>query len=219
MKPLVFACGLAALAGPALAAGGHHDVDDATVLDPGHCQVETWALSGRGPSLAARHLGPACNLGGLEWGLNIDRVRQDGLAATSLGPQLKWVADPAARRLSVGLVGGLTWRSGGPRRPVGGVYLPATLWLGGEGQWQLHANLGHDDDPGNGRFRRWGTGVDWVVNDRWVFTAERRALFGQQLSRAGLRFNLTPLASTDLSLARGGDARVVALGFNWEWVP
>jgi len=29
---------------PAWAAGGHHAVDDATILDPGACEFETWMI-------------------------------------------------------------------------------------------------------------------------------------------------------------------------------
>jgi len=216
LKPHL-AVGWLFVSGHALAAGGHHDVDDATVLETGHCQVETWVFSGRSPALTAQHIGPACNFGGLEWGLNLDRVRQQGNRVNSLGPQVNWVVDPAAKRLSVGLAAGLTWRDRGPRRPVTSFYVPATLWLGNEGQWQLHANVGHDDDPSDGHFQRWGAGVDWTLNDRVVLTAERRAQFGQSLTRAGLRVNLTPLASVDFSLGRGGDTRLLAIGFNWEW--
>ena len=37
---LVSIASLVAMA--ARAAGGHHSVDDATILDPGQCQLETW---------------------------------------------------------------------------------------------------------------------------------------------------------------------------------
>ena len=33
---------LIANASPVRAAGGHHAVDDAAMLDPGQCQIETW---------------------------------------------------------------------------------------------------------------------------------------------------------------------------------
>ncbi|MDB5847914.1 MAG: hypothetical protein JWP29_1666, partial [Rhodoferax sp.] len=44
---LVLLGGLAAGAG-ALAAGGHHAVDDAAILDAGQCELESWLASARG---------------------------------------------------------------------------------------------------------------------------------------------------------------------------
>lgn len=216
MKPRLAAAWLVA-SGSTLAAGGHHDVDDASLLSTGHCQLETWAFSGRSPALSAQHLGSACSFGGLEWGVNAERVRQQGLQVHSLGPQWKWVADPAARRFSLGLAAALTWRDRGPHRPVSSLYVPATLWLGDEAAGQLHVNVGRDHDPADGPFRRWGIALDWTLNGRWLLTAERRSLFGQTLGRAGLRYSITPLASIDFSLGRGGDTRLLAIGFSWEW--
>ena len=90
------ALGLACLLGPgpkAWAAGGHYAVDDAVILEPEACQVEFWidkAADGRGTLL---HAGPACRVGPVELGLNLDGVRtalnaEKGMALIrrSLGP-------------------------------------------------------------------------------------------------------------------------------------
>jgi hypothetical protein len=207
----------AASCGAAYPAGGHHDVDDATILAPGHCQIEAWVLRGRRSNLALQHIGPACNFGGLEWGLNVDRVRLDGERSDGVGPQVKWVLDPAAKRLSLGAVLGVTWLSHGPAKPLVTGYVPATWWLGTDGEVQLNANLGQDKGIEGVHFGRWGIGVDWTVNDRLVLTAERRLQFAQELSRLGARLNLTPLVSVDLSVGRNANARLGALGLNWEW--
>src|SRR5262249_11293269 len=83
--------GLAAalVAGPALAMGGHFDVDDATVLAPGRCQVELWALHGENARLG--HVGPACRVGPVELGLVAERVSDDERHANIVGAQVKWV--------------------------------------------------------------------------------------------------------------------------------
>lgn len=206
-----------AAATPALAAGGHHDVDDATVLDAGHCLVEAWAMQWHGPSSQLQHLGSACHLAGVEWGMNLDRLR-DGQHDTELiGPQAKLAWELLPQRLSLGASLGVSWRSRGDGRALIGAALPLTLWLGPDGALQLHANLGQDRDPAAGVFRRLGIAADWSVNTRWVLTAERRFQFGAALSRAGLRFNLDALSSLDLSLARGSGQRVLALGYSVEW--
>ena len=200
------------------AAGGHHDVDDATILDPGHCQLESWALSGRNPAAHGWHLGPACNLAGLEWGLNIERLRIDSTVADAWGPQVKWAIELVPRRLAIGAAIGTSWRVQGPdRRTAVSGLLPATAWFGQQGELQVHANVGFDRDAEAQQWRRWGASFDWSMSDRWVLTGERRQQFGQAASRLGLRFNLTPLQSVDFSLARGASARLWVLGYTVEW--
>lgn len=50
----------------ARAAGGHHAVDDAAILEPGQCYIETWL--GRETRGARRllHAGPACRVAGVD---------------------------------------------------------------------------------------------------------------------------------------------------------
>jgi len=203
--------------GAARAAGGHYDVDDATILEAGHCQVETWSLSARRPGQQALHLGPACNLGGLEWGLNADRLRADDSRLDSGGVQVKWVADPAAKRLSVGAALGVARHLVGDRRPLVTAYLPLTVWTGTEGQLQWHLNLGQDRDPTSGVWRRWGLASDWTVSDQLGFTAERRFQLGHGLTRVGVRWNLDALTSIDFSGGADAGTRMLGVGFTWEW--
>jgi hypothetical protein len=202
----------------ACAAGGHHDVDDATILDAGRCQVETWVLGGRDPTLHALHLGPACNLGGLEWGLNLERLRVDGTVADAWGPQVKWATEVVPRRLAVGAALGLAWRAQGSQQHTAlSALLPATVWVGAQGAVQLHANIGIDRDAEARHWRRWGAAIDGSLGERWLLAGERRKQFGQTASRLGARYNLTPLSSLDFSLARGSSARLWALGYSVEW--
>ena len=59
----------------AQAAGGHHAVDDAALLEPGQCQVETWFDHELGGERRLLHVGPGCRVGAVEFGLNFDRAR------------------------------------------------------------------------------------------------------------------------------------------------
>lgn len=170
----------------------------------------------RGPSLRTAHLGPACRLGAGEWGLNVDRLRDGVRDADIVGPQVKFAADLVEPRLGVALSLGVGWRNAGDRRPITGLTVPVTLWLGG-GQLQLHANLGVDHDPALGRTSHTGIAADWALDDRWTLTVEQRRIFGSALGRAGVRFNLTPLVSIDMSVAQGSGQRVTALGLTVEW--
>ncbi|REM67973.1 hypothetical protein DSI38_08340, partial [Mycobacterium tuberculosis] len=65
-------------------------MDDASTLDPGQCQYETWwGRTGVEP-ITGFHFGPACRVGPFELGLNLDRTSVDGVHSVTGGPQLKW---------------------------------------------------------------------------------------------------------------------------------
>ncbi|QPF73061.1 hypothetical protein G8A07_09125 [Roseateles sp. DAIF2] len=131
------------------AAGGHHGVDDAALLEPGQCQLELWQERGRGNGHRLQHLGPTCRLGALEWSLNLDRSRsagggEGGDTERSWGPQAKWATSGFLHPdLSIGLVWGATLRPHQrPRLGAQSLLLPLS--------WQatpslaLHLNLGRD---------------------------------------------------------------------------
>lgn len=82
---LIAALGAACLPAAALhAAGGHHAVDDAALLAPGQCHVESWHARGDGTRLL--HMAPACRFGAIEWALALERGFGDG---GTLGLQAK----------------------------------------------------------------------------------------------------------------------------------
>lgn len=212
--PRLIAASLILVARGAGAAGGHFDVDDATMLDSGHCQVEVWAFDGRSPRAEFLHVGPACHWAGIEWGLNADRIRIAGERDDTIGPQAKWVVDLIDKRLAAGAVLAASWRTGTTGGPIVNAYVPVSIWTG---PVQINLNLGRDHDPRTGGFRRWGAGADWTLNDTFMVTLERRSAFAQALTRYGVRYSLTPLASIDVSVARAGELRLVGIGFNVEW--
>ena len=64
------------LAGAAAQAAGHFDVDDAGMLDPGQCQVETW-VERHAAAGTLTHVGPGCRAGPVELALNANHLRGD----------------------------------------------------------------------------------------------------------------------------------------------
>ena len=120
----------------------------------------------------------------------------------ALGPQLKWTfwgdADsPWSAALASTAVFEL--RHGG--RTGGQLLLPLT-WHPRAGLW-VHANLGTDWAPGSGaRTPRGGLGVEWAFHEKLSLIAERFKAGGQWTARAGLRYNLGPLSSVDLTASR-----------------
>ena len=197
----------------ARAMGGHFDVDDATVLAPGRCQIELWAV--RGESARALHAGPACRVGPVELGFVLDRLSNDEERNRVLGTQLK-VATTWLPQLEVGFVVSAL-RDTTRDVTLLTAYAPAT-WLISESV-QLHANLGADRFSNREATVRIGAAGEWAVDSRVSLLAERLRVFGLITTRLGVRFALGEHASVDLSGARisGSGSRLWGLGWTWEF--
>ncbi len=196
------------LAGNSLAAG-HLDVDNATIMDPGQCQYETWYGRAGLQDTADWHLGPACRVGPVELHFNIDRYSAQGQHGVLLGPQVKWIwfggGENAALSgaVSVGVSWDRTYRS----KPGRQILFPFT-WRALDSM-QISANLGEDWSPLVGeRTDRRGLGGEWAINPEVSLLAERNLSVGAWTSRAGLRYNFTPRVSVDLTLSRTGPGGV-----------
>lgn len=209
---------LASLCFPAncLAAGGHHAVDDAGILEPGHGQVETWLeRSGRHQ---LQHLGSGCHALGLELGISLERSVQHGEPAVrSMGLQLKW-----ARELQPGLsIGGIwsgIWQSGSPRFTGHSVVLPLS-WSVRE-DLTLHLNAGRDMPAQGAGHALHGLALEWHVTPGLEALAEwwRDGLGPKR--RFALRYVVNEHLSLDLSRARSAQldqGHWWALGVNWAF--
>lgn len=202
-------------------AGGHFDVDDAGTLDPGRCQVEAWGGHATRQSIDFGHLGPACRVGPVELGLNLDMARAPADRLDLLGPQLKWTflgqaADATfSAALSLGASANLSQGGG----HWGGQWALPVSWKPLE-PLQLNANVGQDWDPRDGtRTPRGGVGVDWAVHPQLTLVVERNRAFALWTTRAGLRWQINAGLSLDASVARIGTqgARLYILGLNQEF--
>ncbi|GAB3762024.1 hypothetical protein GCM10028796_13080 [Ramlibacter monticola] len=212
----VWAAAAQAASGLAHAAGGHHAIDDAAILDPGQCQVETWVDRHAANDRGLAHVGSACRLGRVELGLNLDRTRaraENDVSAT--GVQAKW-SRPLTDSLSVGLVLGATWQDRAPGFAGGTVVVPLT-WQPHE-QWMVHVNVGRDFLNGSADKDRGGAAVEWAPTPAWSFVAERFLENNGQFWRLGGRWQLNSSVNIDLSHARslrGDGPRWWTLGANW----
>ena len=211
------ATSLTFLAAHAQAAGGHFDVDDATVLDPGHCQYEAWVVRAPAAAATVAHLGPGCRVGPVEVGVNLDRWAGAVESRTLLGPQLKWVVDPLVDKLSAGIAWSASYDLTNRGRPAQTLYVPFT-WEAAEKFW-VHANIGLDRDFVGTRWHRQGLSGEWAASDKFTFIAERVKIVGSWTSRLGGRFNVSETLSIDLSAARFGPRaeRVYVIGLNQEF--
>ena len=223
IRPIATAAALAAAlvsAAPALAAGGHHAVDDAALLEPGQCQLELWWDHESGGARSLLHAGPACRVGAVELGLNLDHVRLDGTGTTSIaGAQLKWARD-VGNGWSAGVV---LWLAGQDRAPhnLGSTIVIPVTWQATE-TLLAHVNVGRDFRPGERDLNRAGIALEWTplgngsLNGSLI--VERFREGGANFWRAGARWALTPMSSVDLSRARGLDSSAGAwwtLGLSW----
>jgi hypothetical protein len=189
--------GLMALALPSQAAGGHHSVDDAAILDPGQCQVDTWYDRESGGSRRLLHVGPACRVGPVEVGLNVDRTRPG--ADTSGGAQVKW-AKALNEQLSIGVLVAANWHDVASRYGSTSLVVPVS-WQASQ-QLAVHVNAGRDFQPGKPDSSRAGASVEWAPDASWLAVVERYRENGVNYARLGGRWNVSPTLSVDLSRAR-----------------
>jgi hypothetical protein len=202
---------------PAGAMGGHFDVDDATMLGPARCQVETWFVRASSAGASNAHLGPACRVGPVEASVNIDPARAGGAWQWSAGPQIKWVMPTGLGQLAAGLVWSAAFDLSHGGRPAQTLYVPLT--------WKVtdtvaaHANAGADWSPSSGRTRRAGLALEWAASERITVIAEHIAFFGDRSTRIGSRIALGHASSLDVSVARVGPdaARAYAIGISHEF--
>lgn len=217
MMKFLTSCLLACASLPAFA-GRPMTVDDAAIVAPGQCQLETYAL--RAGAVREFWATPACNAGG-DWELAAGGAwAEDGTRRDHYGLlQAKTVFKPLeAGGWGIGLVLADQFRSGRGLDGDWSANVPLSFSLRGDSVL-LHLNAGvvrtqvkrHIDAS-------WGLGAEFKLNERNSLTAEA---FGQQ--RAGSRYQfgyahalipdrLQLDASWGQRLARGASETMVSLG-------
>jgi hypothetical protein len=199
------------------AAGGHHAVDDAAILEPGTCQLEGWWTAARGGGKTV-HAGAGCRVGPVELSAAADYGRDSGTSQTASGLQAKW-----ATELLPGFSAGLSLAPGWQAH-VRPRYQASTLaalfsWAPRD-DLALHLNLGRDFVHGGADQDRAGINVEWTVLPGWSLAAERYLEAGTHLVRGGVRWNITDGWSVDLSRAqrlKGPGTSTWTLGTTWEF--
>lgn len=197
-RPLALLAALA-IGGSALAAGGHHALDDANMVDPGACEVEGW-LTGARAGDRLLHAGAACRVGPVEIGVAAERVRQDGARDTAWQAQLKWATE-VAPRLNAGISIGPAWQAQQRPRYQGVTVLGLATWTP-RADWAFHMNLGRDIARSGPGENRGGLSAEWLPGGGWSFTAERYREQGTHFARAGARWSINDEWTVDLSRAQ-----------------
>jgi hypothetical protein len=186
---------------PAWAAGGHHAVDDAALLEPGTCQAETWLERERGNARTLLHASPACRVGPVELELSFDRLRSVESASTSsVAAQIKW-ARAIGHDWSVGLVLAVRGSDRSPHVQGSSVVAPVT-WRATDSLF-AHLNLGRDFNRRQPDSNRAGLALEWAPSNGWSLLGERFGQGGANFWRVGVRWSPAASISIDISRATG----------------
>lgn len=219
MRSLLAAALLAALFSvpAAHAAGGHHAVDDAAILDPGACQLEGWWTAAR-DGVRVTHGGAGCRVGPLELSAAADYARDGGGSETASSLQAKWASE-LLPGLSVGLSVAPAWQARARPRYQATTVAALFSWAPRD-DVALHLNLGRDWVHGGSDQNRAGMNVEWTVHPGWSLSAERYLEAGTHFVRAGLRWSVSESLAVDLSRAHrlnGPGLSNWTLGATWAF--
>lgn len=168
----------------AWAAGGHHAVDDAAILEPGACELEGWFARSRGGERSL-HLGTGCRVGPVELGVAAEHARQSDDSATGYGIQAKWAREWAPG-FSAGVSVSSGWQSHVRPHYQGTTVSALATWAARE-DLALHLNIGRDFVHRDRNLNRSGAAVEWTPRAGWSLMIERYLEEQTHFVRAGLR--------------------------------
>ena len=194
----VLAAFLLAISPLAQAAGNHHAVDDAAILDPGQCELEGWLERSRS-GVKLTHQGIGCRVGPVELAAAGQYAKFAGVSDTGWELQLKW-----AREFAPGFSAGVSvtpvWRAHVRPRHQGTTLSGLFTWKA-TGSLTAHVNVGRDFIRGGGSLNRSGIALEWMPHAKWTLLAERYAQEGSQFVRGGLRWAFRDDLMVDFSRA------------------
>ena len=201
--------------GAAMAAGGHHAVDDATILEPGVCELETWHVRAHAGERLL-HAGLGCRVGPVELGVASEYARLAGASQAAYALQAKW-AKEVQPGLSLGV--SVTPVSQAHARPrYQGATLAGLLTWAVRDDLAVHANLGRDLVRGAPDRNRSGVSAEWTFREGWSLVGERYYEGGTHFARAGARWAISDSWSVDASRAQrlsGPGESNWTIGMSW----
>jgi hypothetical protein len=195
---LALAAGM--LAGtPAIAAGGHHSVDDAAILDPGLCKLEGW-YSDASAGERLLHAGGACRVGPVELNASSVYAREGDRSLTGYALQGKWATE-LAPGFSAGLLLATGWQAHVQPRWEGTSLSGLFTWSPRD-DLAFHLNLGRDFLHSADDLDRAGAAVEWTVRPGWSIVGERFLALETHAARLGLRWAINDAWTVDVSRAQ-----------------
>ena len=201
----------------AMAAGGHHALDDAVILEPQACQVESWLTRADGHQRLV-HAGSACRVGPLELGVAAEHARAGDGSETGYQAQAKWAMEVLPGfSAGVSVTGG--WAAHARPRYQATTVVGLFSWFPRD-DFAIHLNLGRDFVRRGADEDRSGVSPEWTGYSGWAVTIERYLETGSHFARAGARWAISEAWSIDLSRAqrlRGPGASSWTLGATWQF--
>jgi len=185
--------------GAALAAGGHHAVDDAQILKRGDCEAEGWFTRAHGGERLV-HSGVQCRVGPVELGVAGEYARAQGQSATGWGLEVKWARE-VADGISLGVAVAPAWQARVRPRYQGVGVTGLATWTPSD-DWAFHANLGREFAHRGDSQNRYGVAAEWTPRPGWTLLAERYRAEATHLLRAGVRWEAGRNWTIDFSRAQ-----------------
>lgn len=190
----------------AYAAGGHHAVDDASLLDAGQCQIETWIDRRARPRAQAANANVGCRVGPAELELAMERISPATRQSIErvVGLKVKWAYE-LAPGWSTGVIVAPSWDVGPDRRYGGTLLLVPVTWRVSD-RLQAHVNVGREFTPGALNLPRVGLALEWSMSQAWSVIGELFRESSEEYARLGTRWHPTSAWSFDLSRTRAFSA-------------
>jgi len=201
----------------AIAAGGHHAVDDAAITDPGGCKVETWWTAAH-DSDRLLHAGGGCRVGPVELNAAGEHAHDAGGSQSTSSLQMKWATE-VAPGFSAGLSLAASWQAHAQPRHQTDTLVTLFTWAVRD-DLALHLNLGRDFNHADADQNRGGVSAEWRAQPNWSVVAERYLDGGTHFVRAGVRWAVSEGWNIDLSRAqrlRGPADSNWTVGATWQF--
>lgn len=196
MKPMpvlrTWTCSALLCACPIAQAGRPMVVDDATILDPGNCQLEAWLQ--HAPQQREHWAMPSCRAGAWELGIGLGRIDPEASAAyVARQLQAKTIFRPLRTNgWGIGLTVADQYRPGGGLSGDISALVPLSVSLLDD-RVLVHANAGWLHRQGGRGAATWALGTEWTAAPGLALTLES---YGQQHGRAwiqaGMRIDAVP---------------------------
>jgi hypothetical protein len=198
MLALLAACACAG----AHAAGGHFAVDDASLLEPGHCEEETW-FSRYQEGGRLLHAGVNCRVGPVELDGAGELTHAEGASATQWNLEVKWAheLDELDEQWSIGADLQPFWGAHQDPKYAGTRFNAIVTWHPAQ-RLALNFNAGHDWLTRARDLPRGGVSVEWQALDAWTLVLERYLETDTHYVRAGAHWEIGGRWSLDLSRAQ-----------------
>ncbi|MGH8083253.1 MAG: hypothetical protein ACREP7_21935 [Lysobacter sp.] len=211
---LIAACSLVPVR--AARAGASLYVDDAGIVAPGHCQLESWLrASAPGREFSAV---PACHVAGTELGLGLSDYAEPAQARVAAFGAKRVLHEASSQRWALAASLGANWNASRGAFDGWNFNLPLSFAADAAQRRRWHFNLGWSA-PRHGRDALTaGIGLEQALDSRWSALAEVFADHrGDRIAQLGLRCEIDAARSLDVLIGqRDGDARSpwLTLGFN-----